>query len=1218
MNPRLRPFTILSFFAFSLVPLAAEAQNPRVYVIPDTQYYTKFEAGVVGSSGDVVSRTWLSPSPSIYKGQMERIAADPDAVMAFHLGDITNYDDSREWDVALEAHSVLNGTVRYTVTSGNHDYPYRTGEPFEVQSRNDDGFGSHFSLDYLQDEVAADTASWWGYQEHDADGDLNSSKENFAALNSYGEFEMWGEDWVVVNLEFAPRKESLCWANEVIENQFSNHNVIIVTHCYLHRGVSQSPHDGALANCSENYKVIGADGSDTWRELVSRHNNIMMVHSGHVGGSDRVPETSFENHPSGPHTVWQFLTDYQFEQFGGFSFDDSHQNFGNGWLRWMTFEAPNGGQQRVLFDTVSDMEVEDPFVITFPSAPHEIEVLGFDGNFQLEYYSAQVEEDYGPDGSHKFFIDMAQRSSTYLGPSDLPRLKEINDFTMNTTSSGQQRHPRIAARPGPVSNGATFRAIWEDSEGEGFLGVRARGVKSDGCHTTGSDRAQRTIGQDESSALLKHSPEIAVSKNGNYVVVWTDTPFNPFGQQTNSDVMAQGFDEDGEEIFGPMRVNADPAGTQEMPSVAINDAGEFVIVWADDRGNDGDFQIYGALFDAQGNKRTDFSGNPAFDPERPGDFTVNHDSTGNQTAPTVAMVPSSKEFVVAWADNSDSGKGYQIFAASFGVSTSGIQKKSWGNVNERGGDVTINQSSEGHHRRPDIAMDVSGQFAVTWQVADRAIFGPSIIGRRIQFLGAMDSYLGFFDDGGERIDEVRLGPAEGHQVHPRVDMLGDENDGGVVHVVWQDDRDANGWWQIYREALSYSSNGLSSLGWGTVNKISHGQQVDPDVALTSDGQVMVVWADDINKNDIFEIVANSFDAFEAPPSSSGPVESRINYFPPSARLGQVDFSDPQGDPTTPYQAVQLRYSIEREPLNNTEMAFFENGFAEIISEPFDSDETSVVGTKVLADVFIDGSNPSGYAGAVQWYLTVPGSDHIHRFISQAELSSLPVNQISTLELPVTPQARELLLSDFARAQVSLTVNTETTGPMRVGLNNLRFGGDLSFHPDFDCDSPECLALCTEESEDCDGDPLNGCEISLSTDPVNCGGCGVVCESGSCVAGQCAGEPPQDASSCNSSTAVDLGATGEFVFVPTDACVMVSAGYPTWWGSSRRMKVQNNSGTQYPLLASWSNACTGSEGSFVFDGNWDDMIIPDTSDQCPTFIRLAGSGMGSMSLRYYGE
>jgi len=55
-----------------------------------------------------------------------------------------------------------------------------------------------------------------------------------------------------------------------------------------------------------------------------------------------------------------------------------------------------------------------------------------------------------------------------------------------------------------------------------------------------------------------------------------------------------------------------------------------------------------------------------------------------------------------------------------------------------------------------------------------------------------------------------------------------------------------------------------------------------------------------------------------------------------------------------------------------------------------------------------------------------------------------------------------------------------------------------------CAAGSCtLASCDAGFANCDGNAANGCETSTSSDPANCGGCGVLCGSGQCANSTCA-------------------------------------------------------------------------------------------------------------------
>ncbi len=59
-----------------------------------------------------------------------------------------------------------------------------------------------------------------------------------------------------------------------------------------------------------------------------------------------------------------------------------------------------------------------------------------------------------------------------------------------------------------------------------------------------------------------------------------------------------------------------------------------------------------------------------------------------------------------------------------------------------------------------------------------------------------------------------------------------------------------------------------------------------------------------------------------------------------------------------------------------------------------------------------------------------------------------------------------------------------------------------------CVAGACAIACDADRADCDHDPVNGCEVDLSSDRANCGACGARCllASDACVAGSCVAQP----------------------------------------------------------------------------------------------------------------
>jgi hypothetical protein len=80
-------------------------------------------------------------------------------------------------------------------------------------------------------------------------------------------------------------------------------------------------------------------------------------------------------------------------------------------------------------------------------------------------------------------------------------------------------------------------------------------------------------------------------------------------------------------------------------------------------------------------------------------------------------------------------------------------------------------------------------------------------------------------------------------------------DGGFV-VTWQDDSDGNGSYQIH--ARAFHVDGSEWKARWTVNRQDSGQQSSPHVAIAGRATV-VVWQDDMDGNGSYQLLARGVD-----------------------------------------------------------------------------------------------------------------------------------------------------------------------------------------------------------------------------------------------------------------------------------------------------------------------------------------------------------------------
>ncbi|HEY7574498.1 MAG TPA: RTX toxin, partial [Thermoanaerobaculia bacterium] len=186
----------------------------------------------------------------------------------------------------------------------------------------------------------------------------------------------------------------------------------------------------------------------------------------------------------------------------------------------------------------------------------------------------------------------------------------------------------------------------------------------------------------------QREPSVAADDAGNFVVVWRGS-----GQDGSGDgIFGQRFDADGVPAGAEFQVNTFTTSSQEVPAVSMNGTGEFVAVWQSFAGDANGFGIAGRRFDAAG---------AAQGPE----FQVNAHTTGNQERPRVA-IDASGGFVVVWDTPGQDGNFLGVFGRRFDASGVAVSSE-----------FSVNTYTTGDQAAPDVAIGSDGRFAVVWRSA---------------------------------------------------------------------------------------------------------------------------------------------------------------------------------------------------------------------------------------------------------------------------------------------------------------------------------------------------------------------------------------------------------------------------------------------------------------------------------------------------------------------
>lgn len=275
------------------------------------------------------------------------------------------------------------------------------------------------------------------------------------------------------------------------------------------------------------------------------------------------------------------------------------------------------------------------------------------------------------------------------------------------------------------------------------------------------------------------------------------------------------FGVDGAPLGDSFQVNSTTRGVQHSPSVAADDDGSFVVVWA----GRGDFDKEGIFLQRYGT-----------DGEAIGtEILVNSTLGGEQTSPSVAMGDNGI-FIVSWEGagvGDNSGIFFRRFNNDGALATT---------------ETRVNTTTTGEQSGASISVLNGNQFVVGWQSRSQDGSDWGVYSQRYNStalsLGS-ETLLNSTTEASQTAVAITANPL-----------------GGYVAAWQSQDQDGDGWGVVAR---AFADDGTAAGSEVLLNEATVGQQVDPAIAVAEDGQWITAWTSGVTDGSGFEVVTRTFE-----------------------------------------------------------------------------------------------------------------------------------------------------------------------------------------------------------------------------------------------------------------------------------------------------------------------------------------------------------------------
>lgn len=296
-------------------------------------------------------------------------------------------------------------------------------------------------------------------------------------------------------------------------------------------------------------------------------------------------------------------------------------------------------------------------------------------------------------------------------------------------------------------------------------------------------------------------PAIDMNDNGEFVIVWASMCNN---ENELFDIHAYlETNASGNLIQKNIEVNTTKEYSQTKPSVAMNSAGEFIVVWESWYQDGSDRGVFGQRFHANGDKAG-------------GEFQINSTSAYSQARPRVKYFPNGNFIVTweSWKQDIATPSGYGIFGKIFSSDASIIKDE-----------FQINTYTNDYQWFGDVDVKPDNSFVVVWCSWGQDGHDGGI-------------YAQNFDVSGNKSGAEKLinKTSVYYQWLPKIRILSNGNV-GVVWSSWLQDGSREG---VYLKILD---NDLNNVSFETqANDYTDNYQWEPDLIPSEGNELLVTWA----------------------------------------------------------------------------------------------------------------------------------------------------------------------------------------------------------------------------------------------------------------------------------------------------------------------------------------------------------------------------------------